>query len=206
MNKTDLKLHWETIFTTKDTSKVSWYQLVPETSLEIIKKLNIKKEAGIIEVGCGDSFMADYLLNAGYSNITLLDISEKALAAIKKRLVDFSGKLNFIAANVTEFSTQNKFTLWHDRAVFHFLTNKSDIEKYVTNATKSILSKGYLIISTFSEKGPEMCSGLIVHRYSKEELFATFERYFTKLECFTQNHKTPSGSIQNFTICIFQRK
>lgn len=199
------KIHWETVFQTKDTTKVSWYQPVPETSLRLIEKLKLPKTARIIEVGSGDSYLGDFLLEKGYSEITLLDISEKALEAIKKRLSEKAEKITFLAADVTSFSTSETYDLWHDRAVFHFLTEISDIKKYVKNVSEKLVLGGYLILGTFSKNGPDMCSGLQVQKYSEAELTGVFEKNFKKIECFCEEHQTPSSTQQNFLFCVFQR-
>lgn len=206
MNTDERKAHWENVFETKDTRKVSWYQSNPATSLKLIEKLNISKTSKIIEVGSGDSYLGDYLLQKGYSNITLLDISEKALSTIKSRLGEQAKKIKFLAKDITAYSSPKDYKLWHDRAVFHFLTDKADIEKYVQNVSKSVAPKGYLIIGTFSNNGPKMCSDLKVCQYSERELIETFEQNFTAIECFNENHTTPSGGSQNFAFCILQRK
>lgn len=206
MKISERKIHWETVFQTKDTTTVSWFQPIPETSLKLIDKLNLPKTAKIIEVGSGDSYLADFLLEKGYSEITLLDISEKALNTIKNRLSDKAEKITFLADDVTDFSTSKSFDVWHDRAVFHFLTVNTDIEKYVNKAAAKLVSGGFLILGTFSNYGPDICSGLKVKQYSENQLTEIFNTQFTKLECFTENHQTPSGSSQNFLFCVFQKK
>lgn len=205
MNTNERKAHWEKVFETKDTTKVGWYQPIPETSIRLIKKLNIDKTSKIIEVGCGDSFLSDFLIENGYWGITLLDISAKALEIIKYRLGEKAKVLSFLAADVTEFSTAEKYNLWHDRAVFHFLTNENDRNKYINNASEKLVSGGYLVLGTFSHDGPDMCSGLNVKQYSEEEITEIFSSNFRKIECFTENHQTPSGKSQNFLFSIFQR-
>lgn len=206
MIEMERKAHWENVFRTKDTSKVSWHQPVPETSLQLIDELNLSESSKIIEVGAGDSFLSDYLLERGFSEITVLDISEKALNTIKKRLGNRTNEITFLAQDILTFSGNNKFNLWHDRAVFHFLTNETEIEKYVENASNSLVSGGYFIISTFSANGPDSCSDLNVQQYSEKELTETFENNFRKIKCFTENHTTPSKESQSFTYCVFQRK
>ena len=204
---TDLrKSHWEKVFQNNDTTKVSWYQPVPKTSLNLIQQLPIKKTARIIDIGAGDSFLADHLLKLHYSDISLLDISEKALKTVKNRLGESSGKVSFFEKDVLQFETNQKFDVWHDRAVFHFFNQNEDIENYVQTVSKKINQNGYLIIGTFSENGPEKCSGLNVKRYTEKELSGTFQKYFNKIECFKENHTTPSGSVQNFLFCVFQKK
>ena len=185
------KQHWEEVFQTKDTSKVSWYQPVPETSLKLIESLNLPKPSKIIDAGCGDSFLPDYLIEKGFTDITLVDISEKALDVVYNRL-EKTEKVKCTAADVTCFIPENEFDLWHDRAVFHFLNDKEDIEKYLQTVANSIHSGGYLIIGTFSNNGPDQCSGLNVHQYDENELTKTFETNFKKINCFTENHSTPS--------------
>ncbi len=205
MEISERKKHWENVFLTKETSKVSWYQSVPETSLQLIDSLNLPKNARIIEVGSGDSYLADFLLEKGYTKIALLDISEKALSTIKNRLKEKSEKIEFLCEDVTGFSVSEKYNLWHDRAVFHFLTKKEEIRNYITNASEGLVSGGYLILATFSTNGPDMCSGLNVKQYSEAQMTDLFSSYFKKIDCFTENHQTPSGSYQNFLFCIFQR-
>lgn len=205
MEISDRKIHWETVFQTKDTTKVSWYQTVPETSLKLIEQINLPKTARIIEVGSGDSYLGDFLIEKGYSEITLLDISEKALDTIRKRLSAKAEKITFLATDITSFSSSETYDLWHDRAVFHFLTEVKDIQKYVTNVSEKLVSGGYMILGTFSTNGPDMCSGLHVQRYSEAELTGFFEKDFKKVECFSELHKTPSGASQNFLFCVFQR-
>jgi 2-polyprenyl-3-methyl-5-hydroxy-6-metoxy-1,4-benzoquinol methylase len=205
MKPKERKAHWENVFQTKDTTKVSWHQPVPDTSIKLIDKLNLSKSAKIIEVGSGDSFLGDVLLEKGYSAITLLDISEKALQTVQERLGEKAQTIKFLAADITEFSSSETYDLWHDRAVFHFLSDVNDINKYVNIVSKKLILGGHLILGTFSNNGPDMCSDLNVQQYSEEEITKTFSQHFKKIECFTENHHTPSGGIQNFLFCIFQR-
>ena len=200
------KLHWENIFQTKDTTKVSWYQPLPKTSLDLIEELKLEKHSNIIEVGAGDSFMADHLLKKGFTKITLLDISQKALHAIKERLKEDSGNLKFIASDICDFSKPASYSLWHDRAVFHFLFDEKDKKNYLKNVSETIVPGGYLIISTFSDEGPKSCSGLEVQRYSEDELNRFFRPHFERIKSFKVDHITPSGSVQNFVYAVFKRK
>lgn len=206
MNTKERKTHWETVFQTKDTSKVSWYQPIPETSLRLIRETGLSESAKIIDVGAGDSFLGDFLLKSGYNDITLLDISEKALDTIKNRLPEKESNITLQVSDVLNFSASEKYDLWHDRAVFHFLNTEDDILKYIDIAFKSIVKKGFLIIGTFSDSGPNECSGLPVNKYSEGKLTEIFESKFKKIECFSENHKTPSGGIQNFLFCVFQKE
>lgn len=200
------KAHWENVFQSKDTTKVSWHQPVPKTSIQLIGELNLPKTTKIIEVGAGDSFLGDYLLREGFSDITLLDISEKALEKVQSRLIGKEDYVTYLPADITEFSSNKKFDLWHDRAVFHFLTDQKDVSKYLVNVAENIHSGGYLIIGTFSDNGPNRCSDLNVQQYSEKDLVECFEENFNKIKCFKENHITPSNGSQNFTFCVFQRK
>jgi cyclopropane fatty-acyl-phospholipid synthase-like methyltransferase len=205
MNSNERKLHWENLFQTKDTTQVSWHQSTPQTSLKLIEELNLPKSSKIIEVGSGDSFLGDFLLKKGFNEITLLDISEKALNTIKTRLGKKGKSVHFLTADVTEFSSNESYNLWHDRAVFHFLTDKNEIQRYVENVSNKLVSGGYLILGTFSNNGPAMCSGLNVKQYTEEEISETFSKGFEKIKCFTENHQTPSGDIQNFLFSVFKK-
>lgn len=205
MNSDKRKEHWEEVFKTKDTTKVSWHQPVPVTSIKLIETLHLPKSAKIIDAGCGDSYLPDHLLEKGYNNITLVDISEKALATVKQRLGGDAKKIHFQISDVTKYKSTVKFDLWHDRAVFHFLTKEDDIQDYLNTVNNHIKPGGYLIIGTFSENGPDQCSGLHVQQYSEDSLTKTFNKYFKRIKCFTENHTTPSGGIQNFLFCLFKK-
>lgn len=202
----DAKAHWENIYQTKKFSEVSWYQDKPEASLKFIQDLNLPKSAKIIDVGGGDSHLVDYLLKAGYENISVLDISAKALQKAKKRLGLKGKKINWIAADVTDFKPEEQYDFWHDRAAFHFLTEPSKIENYKEILKKSLQDKGKAIIATFSKEGPTKCSGQTIKQYSAEELSNFFAEDFDKISCDNLDHQTPSGSTQNFTFCSFQKK
>ncbi len=205
MDTIERKVHWENIFLTKDTRKVSWFQQIPETSLDIIDSLNMPKTSKIIDAGCGDSYLPDFLLKKGYSDITLVDISEKALETSKNRLIDNNREIRFLVADITSFIPPGKYDIWHDRAVFHFLTDPNDVEKYVNTVNTFISPGGFLILGTFSDRGPDICSGLHVQQYSEENLEKKFVKLFKKVCCFYHDHQTPSGSIQNFIFCIFKK-
>src|SRR5690606_33602986 len=166
----DRKLHWEKIYKTKDLTEVSWYQQKPETSLEFIAALKLKKDAKIIDIGGGDSLLADHLLAEGYRNITVLDISEEALKKAKARLGKKAEQINWVVADAAEFSPSEKYDLWHDRAALHFLTSEDQIKKYLKNLNDSLKRGGHAIIGAFSEKGPTKCSGIEIKQYSLHEL------------------------------------
>lgn len=202
----DLKKHWEHIYQTKSPTEVSWYQSTPETSLNFFKSFNIPKSAKIIDVGGGESFLVDHLLEMGYTNITVLDISANALERTKLRLGSKADSVTLIVANIASFNSYQTYDVWHDRAAFHFLTQKDDIKGYVQNAANHINTSGLLLLGSFSEDGPTKCSGISIQQYSEETMTAVFEKQFNKIECFQTSHETPSKSIQNFTFCSFRRK
>lgn len=200
--ESDRKKHWEVVYETKQPNEVSWTQENPKTSLDFIWATNLNKTAKIIDIGGGDSKLVDFLLEAGYENLTVLDISEKALERAKKRLGKKSEKINWIISDITEFRPETDYDIWHDRATFHFLTTAEQIEKYVQIVEKCV--SDFLIIGTFSEKGPKKCSGLDIKQYSENELENQFSNRFKKLKCITEDHVTPFETTQNFTFCTFE--
>ena len=199
------KQHWENVFSTKSPNEVSWTQDYPTTSMNYLENLNLSKIANIIDIGGGDSNLIDALLEKGYQNIWVLDISEAALDRAKKRLGDKANKVHWIVSDITEFNTAIKFDFWHDRAVFHFLTDAISIEKYVTFVGKSIAENGNFLLGTFSENGPLKCSGLEIKQYSENTMKNTFKEKFNTVKCFTENHLTPFETIQNFQFCGFKK-
>ncbi|HEU4575948.1 MAG TPA: class I SAM-dependent methyltransferase [Chitinophagaceae bacterium] len=200
------KQHWEKVFETKADSEKSWFQPYPETSVQFIKDLNIPKDAAIIDVGGGDSYLADVLLQEGYKDITVLDISAKALQNARKRLGKKANRIKWVESDVLSFHPEKKYDCWHDRAVFHFVTDKKNITAYKKQIAGSVKDKGKLIVGTFSEKGPEKCSGLPVHRYSQQQLTRALSQNFKKIKCIEEIHQTPFNTSQSFTFCSFQKK
>lgn len=200
------KLHWEKVYETRPFETVSWYERVPQTSLQLINESGAGKDADIIDVGGGDSYLAETLLRAGYRHVTVLDISEQALQRARKRLGAEAEKINWIAADVTAFTPETRYTVWHDRAVFHFLNTAEERNAYKRAAAAAVVPGGTLIIGTFSVDGPQKCSGLDVQQYTAESLAAEFEDAFIREKCFRINHTTPSGNVQQFVFCRFRRK
>lgn len=198
------KNHWETVFSTKQAHEVSWTQDVPSTSLRFIRSYNLSKSAAIIDIGGGDSKLVDFLLEEGYSDLSVLDISAAALERAKARLGDRASKVNWIVSDITEFNPEKVYDVWHDRAAFHFLTSPEQIQTYFQIAKSAI--KGHLVLGTFSENGPKKCSGLEIKQYSEDQLVAVFTESFEKEECVNVNHTTPFNTIQNFTFCSFKNK
>lgn len=200
-----LENHWETVYQTKDTTKVGWHQTKPQISLDFISKAHLPKNASILDVGGGDSKLVDYLLADGFQDITVLDISETALEKIKHRLKERQVQVKFVVSNILDFNPIEKISLWHDRAVFHFLTGEMEQKEYLNLVEESIASGGYLILATFSKSGPSICSGLPVQQYDIQDLEEFFRLGFHLLEGINYDHITPAGSPQNYSVCLFQR-
>jgi spermidine synthase len=197
------KEHWENIYATKGMQEVSWFQKVPTTSLELIKQFAKNKQDAILDIGGGDGFLVDNLLVLGYTDITVLDISENAIVRAKKRLGKLADKVKWIEADITKFVPKQEYVIWHDRAVFHFLTNQHDKENY-RELVKTAVS-GYFILAAFSDQGPSKCSGLEICKYAKQDLQAFFSIHFRMISSFKYNHPTPFGTYQNFIFSVFNK-
>jgi predicted TPR repeat methyltransferase len=201
----DLKSHWENIYSSKNEDGVSWFQEYPKTSIDLIKKYSKNNSVSIIDIGSGRSRILKNLIENEYEDLTYLDISQEACSKSKISLGNKQDLVQWYVANILDFNTDNNFSIWHDRAVFHFLTSKEDIEKYKQVALKNIQKGGYLILGTFSQNGPEKCSGLNVSRYSTESLKEIFNPELNMIESFTIDHKTPFNTTQNFLFSIFKK-
>ncbi len=201
----NLKEHWEKIYNTKHSNEVSWTQEVPTVSLSFIHKFNIPKAASIIDIGGGDSKLVDYLVEEGYSNVSVLDISEAAITRAKLRLGINANKVKWIVSDILDFHPSEKYDVWHDRAAFHFQTAPDKIQKYL-NIVKHAVN-GMVIVGTFSYDGPQKCSGLEVKQYDEEGMKEKFETAsFKNIECKREDHITPAGAVQNFVFCSFVKK
>jgi SAM-dependent methyltransferase len=201
----NLKSHWENIYSNSKVFDFPWIQEIPTTSLLLIYLINLPKNAKIIDIGGGDSFLVDHLINLGFTNISVLDISENAINNAKKRLGENSKLVQWFITDIKDFQPNTTFDLWHDRATFHFLKSKEDIETYYQIANQSICQDGHLILSSFSDNGPKTCSELEVTQYNKKKLTSIFERDFNRIKCIIEDHITPSNSIQNFIFCLFKK-
>ena len=201
----DLKSHWENIYSSKNEDGVSWFQEYPKTSINLIEKYSSNKSISIIDIGSGRSRILKNLIENEYKNLTYLDISQEASFKSKISLGNKQDLVQWHVVNVLDFNADNNFAIWHDRAVFHFLISKENVEKYKQVALKNIAQGGYLILGTFSENGPEKCSGLNVSRYSPESLKKIFNPEFKMIESFTIDHKTPFDTNQNFLFSIFKK-
>ncbi len=197
------KLHWEKIYQTKKNDGVSWFQETPTESIELIKKYSSNSSEKIIDVGCGKGFLADNLLESKFKDITLVDISSNALSEINNRLKN--QYLSFIETDILDFNSDYKYDIWHDRAVFHFITENKSIDKYISLCNNYINRDGTLIIGTFAEDGPLKCSGLEIKRYSINDLVNLFKENFELAEGFKMLHQTPFDTQQSFTFCVFKK-
>ena len=198
------KYHWEKVYNTKQANEVSWTQEIPQTSLDFIRGFGLPLSAKIIDIGGGDSKLVDFLLSEGFTDITVLDISEKALERARLRLGEKAGQVKWIVSDITEFEPKEHYDIWHDRATFHFLTSPEQVKTYLATARNAV--NGFLTIGTFSEKGPKKCSGLDIRQYSEETLQAELNSGFEKIRCIQEEHITPFNTIQDFLFCSFKRQ
>ncbi|WP_430973292.1 class I SAM-dependent methyltransferase [Sunxiuqinia rutila] len=205
MNGFDRKKHWEHIYQTKSSNEVSWFESVPQTSLNFFSQFQVPLTAKIIDIGGGDSLLVDHLLDRGYQNLTVLDISEAAINRAKERLQERASLVKWIVADAATFQPTERYDFWHDRAAFHFLTQEDEIANYLQTAQQSINPSGVLVIGTFSEQGPDKCSGIPIKRYSEKAMTERLETFFEKIKCITVDHQTPFSSVQNFVFCSFRK-
>ncbi len=200
------KEHWEHVYATKATDTVSWYQQHAEKSLRFIQGMGVPLSAAIIDVGSGASTLVDGLLARGYSNLTVLDLSAAALRAAQIRLGSSASPVTWLEADITKVELQlHAFDVWHDRAVFHFLTEAQDRAAYIRTVLHAVKPGGHVIIATFAEDGPTRCSGLPVVRYGAEALQAEFGESFALVSHEREAHLTPSGSVQQFGYSWFRK-
>jgi len=201
------KEHWENIYKTKNHKQVGWYQESPDISIELLSKINAQPTQTIIDVGCGASVLVDTLVQQGYKDITLLDLSEEALSSIKTRLADKGNIPHYLSKDITRnIVFNNTFDIWHDRAVFHFLTNAKDREAYMTNLNQSLSPFGHAIIGTFSLNGPSKCSGLDVVQYDEKKIKYELPKSIELLESTVSTHIMPSGTEQEYMYFIIKHK
>ncbi len=201
----DKKAHWEQVYSEKNPTEVSWYQQHPERSLELIRATGVDLAAACIDIGGGASTLVDRLLDAGYCNITVLDIAHAAIEQAKTRLAERANAVTWIEQDIIQFSVEAVFEVWHDRAVFHFLTDPLDRSSYVHAMTRALKPGAHAIIAGFALDGPEKCSGLEVMRYSPESLSAVLGDSFELVETRAESHLTPNASTQSFLYCRFKK-
>ena len=196
------KEHWERVYATKPTDEVSWYQEHAEQSVRLIESTGVPLNAAILDVGGGASTLVDDLLDRGYSDLAVLDLSASALHAARQRLGARAAAVQWIEANITSVELPaNRYDVWHDRAVFHFLTSAQDRQAYVGAVLRAVKPGGHVIVATFAEDGPTQCSGLPVMRYSASGLHAEFGSPFTLVRHEREEHHTPGGAVQKFLYC-----
>lgn len=195
------KTHWDGVYGRRALNEVSWYEAEPTKSLELIRASGVGRDASIIDVGGGASLLVDRLLSDGYRDLTVLDISSEVLHKVRDRLGRSAESVALMQADVTEFRPTRRYTLWHDRAVFHFLVDPGDRARYVTVLKQAVQVGGHVIIATFGPEGPERCSGLPVQRYSAESLAKALGTDFMLVESFLDVHRTPSAASQQFLFC-----
>ena len=198
------KEHWEQLYKTKTPDQVSWTQENPKTSLDYIKASKLPKNAALIDIGGGDSLLVDYLLEAGYSEITVLDISEQAIKRAQERLGFAANKVTWIVSDILDFKPKRTYDLWHDRATFHFLTTVTEIEAYKNTVTQWVDSN--MVLGVFSKEGPLKCSGLPITQYNLAELTACFSAAFEVVHAQTEDHSTPFNTLQNFQFAHLKKK
>ena len=197
------KAHWENVYQKKSPREVSWYQPNPVLSLQLIRDTRLALDAAIIDVGGGASTLVDELCESGYTRVSVLDISAKALAHSKHRLAEKVSTVKWYEEDVTRFNPPQRFALWHDRAVFHFLTHREDRESYIKVLKKALEPRGHLIMMTFAIDGPNKCSGLDIVQYDAEKLTAELGAGFELVETGFEVHLTPAGNPQKFAYFRF---
>ncbi|WP_407155804.1 class I SAM-dependent methyltransferase [Bradyrhizobium sp. STM 3557] len=204
MQSEDRRAHWESVYSKKRENEVSWFEENPVLSLELFAQVGATAASPIIDIGGGASRLVDNLLQRGFEDITVLDLSETALESAKARLGRNAGRVRWIVADVTTWQPLQTYGIWHDRAAFHFLTNEDDRAAYVARLRQALRIGGYAIISTFALDGPERCSGLQVTRYDPESLGRTLGREFEFVDSRQHIHATPWGAEQSFQCSVFR--
>lgn len=202
----DRKRHWENIYQDKASTNVSWYQKEPILSLGLIRATRVTYDEPVIDVGGGASLLVDFLCKEGFSNLSVLDISGKALASTKERLAELSNQITWHEADITNFVAPQTYSVWHDRAVFHFLTESADRKKYIEVLNRSLKHGGHLIIAAFAVGGPEKCSGLDIVQYDVDKISRELGEGFQLQEVRDEIHMTPAEKSQRFIYFRFVRQ
>ena len=203
----DMRNHWDGVYASRSAEQVSWFQSRPSTSLRLIARAAAPAAGvAVVDIGAGASTLAGALLDAGYDDVTLLDISAEALDAVVRQLADRAGEVTRVEADLLTWEPGRAFDVWHDRAVFHFLRSTADIATYVDLASRALRPGGALVLGTFAEDGPTSCSGLSTTRYSSEQLAAVFAPAFALEHTEREQHQTPQGTTQLFTWVLLRRR
>ncbi len=200
------RTHWELVYQSNEDHEASWHQPRPETSLQLIERCGLPRSARIIDVGGGTSRLVDCLLDAGFAGVGVLDVSQTALERTRGRLGDRAASVEWIVSDATEYEPAHRWDLWHDRAVFHFLVDDGDCDRYREALLRGLEPGGHVVIATFGPRGPKRCSGLPVRRRDSDSLQLALGSEFELLESLIEEHKTPKGAIQEFLYCRFQRR
>lgn len=199
----NMKTHWENIYQTKSPTQVSWFQAHPQVSLSLIQRTQIQPTEPIIDIGGGAATLVDDLLAHGYQAVTVLDLSAQALRLARQRLGPLAERVTWLEADITTVELPAQaYAVWHDRAVFHFLTQPADRQRYITAVRQAVRPGGFVIVATFAPDGPTRCSGLDVVRYSPESLHGEFGRGFQLIDSARETHHTPAGGEQQFMYCF----
>ncbi len=201
----DARQHWDNIYLSKKEDELTWFQSYPSTSVEFLDLFDLPLSANIIDIGGGDGRLVDVLLDKGFKNVWVLDLSQKAIERAKQRLGFRASNVHWIVSDILDFEPEVKFDFWHDRAAFHFLTSEENISKYISLAERSLRKGGYLVLGTFSEQGPKKCSGLEIRQYSEMSMSARFELSFERIKCREEGHITPLNAVQHFLFCSFKK-
>ena len=205
MSDIDRQAHWENVYTTKGEKEVSWFQENPAPSLELIALTGLSEDAAIIDIGGGASRLVDELLARKFRRLTVLDLSGAALAAARERLGDRGADVQWLTADVTRWEPKETYDLWHDRAAFHFLTDRADQSAYVDRLKRAVRPAGHVIIGTFAPDGPERCSGLPIVRHDADTLANILGSDFVLTDSRRHDHATPWGAVQRFQFSTFRR-
>ena len=206
MSTTDRQAHWESVYTTKGETEVSWFQETPAPSLELLALVGASRQSAIIDIGAGASRLVDHLVSEGYEDFTALDLSAGALAAAKARIGEKARRVHWLCADATTWEPSRTYDVWHDRAAFHFLTGSADQAAYVARLHRALRRGGHVIVGAFALDGPEKCSGLPVARHDAESLGRAFGAEFILIDSRRNEHTTPWGATQRFQFSTFQRR
>jgi SAM-dependent methyltransferase len=201
----DKKAHWEEVYAARGPAEMSWHQADPRLSLALIDATGAGSDASLIDVGGGASTLVDHLLDAGHRSITVLDIAEGAIQQARARLGERADTVTWLVQDISAGLPGRHYDIWHDRAVFHFLTDAGDRRRYLAALRQALRPGGHLILATFAPDGPTQCSGLRVMRYSRESLSETLGGHFRLVESLAEAHRTPRGALQHFVYCRYTR-
>ena len=205
MEAGDRRSHWERVYATKAETEVSWFEADPTPSLEALERAGADRRSAVIDIGGGASRLVDRLIQGGYEDVTVLDVSAAAIAAARARLGELAERARWIVADATTWTPERSYDVWHDRAGFHFLVDPADRAAYVERLEQALRVGGHAVIATFAPDGPERCSGLPVARYDGRSLAAALGQTFALMDTQRCDHVTPSGAVQRFQFSVFRR-